>query len=403
MSAVEDRVRAALRERAELSPVSQDAWEKTVARTRRARGRPAISAWLAGWPKFAVPVAAAAAVVAIVAGAGLLTGRVSPHGPARSATPRPSASWNPAPPGPGNYLIQGNPPVSAIVLVKLGEGRQTTWTFLWFGYLKGHRGQGIQLCSVTEGDGYAGTGGCDDGQVTGRQVARSSGGPGDIRLGVAEEQVASVTAQLPGGHAVHGVMVSGRGFPYKVWAVRYPSADDAQVVFRDSGGRTLGHLTFAGNPPWPPRPRSGGIAVFRYPAGSGHARPGWMFAYLMGGSSGAWSGKVGFWSSDGVDSSISAARASGPPAVGLMGGDYRAGAKQAEFYGYAHENVARVVLRLADGKQYSAWTFAAWPGSGLRLWAFPVQVSALPSRPRTAVMEGYDAAGRLVWHMPLGG
>jgi hypothetical protein len=222
---------------------------------------------------------------------------------------------------------------------------------------------------------------------------------------VAKEQDASVTAQRPGGHAVHGVMVSGRGFPYKVWAVRYPSADDAQIVFRDAGGHAVGHLALAGNPPFPARPRSGGIAVFRYPADSRHAKPGWMIAYLMGGKTGPWAGKVGFWSSDGMDSVISAARASGPPAVGLVGaGEYTAGAKQAEFYGYAHQNVARVVLRLGHGTQYGTRTFAAWPGSGLRLWAFPVPVSAFGTAVRGAVtVQGYDAADHLLWQERLGG
>lgn len=42
------------------------------------------------------------------------------------------------------------------------------------------------------------------------------------------------------------------------------------------------------------------------------------------------------------------------------------GAKVAEFFGYAHANVARVVLRLPDGGRYSARTTAAWPGSGAR-------------------------------------
>jgi hypothetical protein len=401
MNSVEDRLRAALRERAGLSPVSPGAWEQTLARARRAR-RPIRRARRpippAGWPKFMVPAAAAAAVVAIVAGAGVLAGRIGAHGgPGGSATPHPSASWAPAPPGPGDYLIRQVPPVSAIVLVKLGAGRQTTWTFLWFGYDKSDRGEGIQLCAETEGDGYAGTGGCDGAQLTEHQIARSSGGPGDIRLGVAERQVASVAAQLPGGRTVHGVMVSGRGFPYPVWAVRYPAADDAAIVFRSAAGLKLEQLTVAGNPPFPARPRSGGIVVFRYPAGYGHARPGSMIAYLLS------DGRVGFWSSDNAESSVSAARASGPPAVGLAGAGYPAGAKQAEFYGYAHQNVVRIVLRFAGGSQYSGRTFAAWPGSGLRLWAFSVPVSPPRAGTGRAVLEGFDAAGHLVWQMRLGG
>ena len=80
MNTVEDRLREALRERATHAPIDPDAWERTVARVRRpVRART--------WPRFIVPVAAAAAVVAIIAGATVLTGRGGlGAGPGRSAS-----------------------------------------------------------------------------------------------------------------------------------------------------------------------------------------------------------------------------------------------------------------------------------------------------------------------------
>ena len=64
---------------------------------------------------------------------------------------------------------------------------------------------------------------------------------------------------------------------------------------------------------------------------------------------------------------------------------------------------ARVVLRLADGRQYGAQTFAAWPGSGLRLWAFAVPTRFLiAADQRQDLMTGYDAAGHVVWQQRLG-
>jgi hypothetical protein len=108
---------------------------------------------------------------------------------------------------------------------------------------------------------------------------------------------------------------------------------------------------------------------------------------------------VGFWDSN-SSSAISSVPADGPPAVELFGGDVINHARQAYFYGYAHENVRRVVLRLG-GKQYGAQTFAAWPGSGLRLWAFPVPSSMLLSSSSSRVLLGYDAAGRVVWQKDL--
>jgi hypothetical protein len=72
-----------------------------------------------------------------------------------------------------------------------------------------------------------------------------------------------------------------------------------------------------------------------------------------------------------------------------------------EFYGYAHANVVRVVLKLPDGRQYGAQTFAAWPGSGLRLWAFPVPTAQALASPAKEVVTGYDAAGHVVYQRPL--
>jgi hypothetical protein len=89
--------------------------------------------------------------------------------------------------------------------------------------------------------------------------------------------------------------------------------------------------------------------------------------------------------------------------VVVFSGGYTLGAKQADFYGYAHENVARVAIRLADGRQYGAQTIAGWPGSGVRLWAFsvPVRVGGTGIR-KVDVIKGYDAAGHVVWQMSLG-
>jgi hypothetical protein len=41
--------------------------------------------------------------------------------------------------------------------------------------------------------------------------------------------------------------------------------------------------------------------------------------------------------------------------------------------------------------------FPAWPGSGLRLWAFPVPGNLAFTGPRPAVMLAYNAAGQVVW------
>jgi hypothetical protein len=143
--------------------------------------------------------------------------------------------------------------------------------------------------------------------------------------------------------------------------------------------------------------------AFRFAAGAKSPFTGGMTAYLFDGRVIGIRGKVvGFWDSNN-GSVISNVAASGPPAVVNLGGDYGQHAKQAEFFGYAHQNVARVVLRLADGRQYGAQTFAAWPGSGLRLWAFAVPTRFLiAADQRQDLMTGYDAAGYVVWQQHLG-
>jgi hypothetical protein len=396
MNTLEDRLREALRERAGQSPVSPDAWSRTLARTRR-------RVWAPAWTRFMIPVAGAAAIVVIIAGAALLTGTGGQHGTSRQPGPAtaPASATPPAPPGPGSYLMKGTPPVTAVVPIKLTIGGKTTWTFVWFGYMKNARSQGLALCSVTDGAGYDGSGGCRGGPGLAGKAASSGGGGGSIRLGIVVRQAASVTALLSDGRRVAGVLASGRGFPDQVWAVAYPQPSSARVVFADAGGRKLGQLSFPAEFQVPSQPRTGGIPVFRYPARTLEPSAGTMTAYLLDGRVvGVRGHVVGFWDSR-SSSSISTVPADGPPAVEVYGGDITNHAKQAYFYGYAHENVRRVALRLAGGKQYSAQTFAAWTGSGLRLWDFPLPASALSSPHASLIMRGYDAAGRVVWQKNL--
>jgi hypothetical protein len=173
MNMLEDRLREALSERARQSPVSDDAWARTVARARRRRPR------ASAWSRFMIPAAAAAAVIAIVVGASLLAGGRSPRGgsgSARPATASPSPT-PPPPPGRNDYLMRQAPPVSAVVPVKLTIDGKITWTFVWFGYMKNARNEGIALCSSTDGDNYDGSGSCGAATVGAGKVAISTAGP----------------------------------------------------------------------------------------------------------------------------------------------------------------------------------------------------------------------------------
>jgi hypothetical protein len=393
---VEDRVREALREHAEDFTAHPDAWQQLRVRRAASGGRRAVRRH--SWPaRFIGPAAAAAAVVAIVVGATVLTD--GPHDgsgtPGTSASARPTVSGAPAPPGPGNYLIKSDPPSSAIVPIRLGTGKQTTWTFVWFGHMKTDPGEGIQLCSVTDGGNYYGGGVCASPGLQAQQGYVS--GAGSIRLIVSDKQVTSVTAELPNGHSVSGLSALGRGFPEKVWLVSPPTDDNATIVMRNAAGQVVKRLSITGQYPTPSQPRSGGIKLFSYPAHSVSTTAGTMTAYLLNGSLIGVKGKVvGFWGTD-SSSTIAGVPASGPPAVANIGGSWTNDAKVVEYYGYAHANVARVVLRLPDGRQYGAQIIAGWPGSGLRLWHFAVPVKAATFEPRQQVILGYDTAGQVVF------
>jgi hypothetical protein len=393
MTTVEDRLRDALRERAAHCPIDPDAWQQTVARTRRADRS-------AGWLRFGIPAASAAVVVAIVVGVTALTGLGGLRGGStatKGATPTASPSGMPAPPGPDSHEMQQAPPVTAVVPVKLIVGGQTTWTFVWFGYLKNDRAEGIVMCTVTDGAGYHGGGGCGPANVPAHQVAYRNGPCSSITMGTVLKQVTAVSARQADGRTVPGVVVSGRGFPYKFWAVVRHSAANNQIIFRGADGAELGQLpgdwsycTF--------RPHSGGITMFRYPADVDGPAPGRVDAYLLNGKVLNLNGTIVVFFDSMNSPAIAGVPASGPPAVVTFTVDNIGSPKPwfVEFYGYAHKNVTRVMLKLPDGRQYGAQTFAAWPGSGLRLWAFPVP-AGVAFYSHKNVWVGYNAAGHVVW------
>ncbi len=105
MNTVEDRLRDALRERADHSPVSSDAWERVLARARRRRGL--LSSGHAWQARYVIPALAAAAVAGIIIAANVVTGQL----PSSSTTP-----------GGGNNPSTASPPPSGVT-PQLGIGR----------------------------------------------------------------------------------------------------------------------------------------------------------------------------------------------------------------------------------------------------------------------------------------
>jgi hypothetical protein len=417
MNTLEDRVRAALRAHAEDFAAYPDAWARIRARSRAARRRRGVLRWSQPG-RFLIPAAAAAAVVAIV-----LTVTVVVHGVTGRAAGAPtdsagSPSPTSLPPGlaRGSFL-KAEPPRSAILTMRLPATSKPAVAYFWLArnspaYWPDQIDTQVQFCHVTlnlptgGGEGFCWplpslpTG--EVAVVTGNEGSFVGSGQ-QIAVGAAAGQVRSVAAVLPGGRVFPGTIGTGRGFPYRAWAVGYPPARGVRLVFRDAAGREIASLSPAApaGPQQVPQPRSGGVAVFRYTGGD-RIPSGTILGYLI-------DGRVGFWSKI-WGGEISQVPAAGEPVLGgllnpfdlVYGGGY----ETVEAFGYAHADVARVILHLADGGEVTTSTFAAgWAGSDLRLWAVPlppgsgVQGAGMPTVTATA----QDAAGHVLGQVRLGG
>ena len=415
MNTLEDRVRSALRAHAEDFTASPEAWERIRARRAATGARHGLRRW--SWPsRFLIPAAAAAAVTAIVVVSLILgdafgrAGSAPAVGPTPSVTPTAPPAGPYSPSGPASEMLATDPPASAVIGLAIapaaGKAGHANGYF-WIGYASpgywfDEINVGPQFCNdtvnVTNGQssGFCWPlprlGAGHLASVTGNE---SVGTGQTILQGAAAPQVTSMAAVLPDGRSYPGVVKTGRGFPVKAWTVGYPPAEGVRLVFRSSSGAQvalLGPAAPAG-PVQVPRPRSGGILVFRYPAG------GDTTAYLI-------DGRVGFWSRTWGGTIAPVPAADGPAADGIalyVGGGSRQHPypSRAEVFGYTRAEVTRIVLHLPGGGQAGTSTVAAWPGSGVRLWSISV-----PFRKdfmgRTSTVTAYNAAGQVVATDELG-
>jgi len=425
MNTVEDRVRAALRTRAGDFTASPDAWQQIQARRRAGaagRRRP-----LSRAGRFVIPAGAAAAVVVIAVVAAFLASGVSGRPgkvPAGAARTSPPATGSPRVTGPSDSvispnLLQEDPPKTPITRLPVPPTPTKTVTYFWLGdpspaYWVDGVPAGPQLCQFLY-DGLLGVGGgfCEAQPSGGHLVtATESTGPWEINgeefvMGIAAAQVKSVTAVLPDGRTYPGTVGAGRGLPYRTWAVGYRSGTGGvRLVFRDAAGRQVADLSAAApqNPTRIRQPRSGGVAVYRY-AGVPGIPAGTVTGYLV-------DGRVGFWSplfED--DAAVCPVPAGGQPVLnGLVTNPVTSGQTGATMgvvaLGYAHAGVARVVVRVPDGKLLPVSTFAAgWQGSDLRLWAVKLpsdSFNVVKGHSTAVTATAYDAAGRVIGTVRLG-
>jgi hypothetical protein len=430
MNTIEDRLRAALEARAETfsADADADAWQRINAKGARSRRMPRRMPGrkprrrLAVRATFLLPTAAAAAVVAVILGATALghgftgagsadrgggAGLQAPGG----ATRLPGAAGS-SPGGPADRLLATDPPVSAIIQLGVTHG-VTTWAWIgepsplyWFPGFD----TSLQFCHWTAGSSGEGSGNCwslprlstdRPAAVIDNNDMVGTGHP--VLTGVAETDATSVTAVLPDGQRFRGVIGAGRGFPVKAWSVTCPTVNGTKLIFTAAAGQPLATLSTAA--PVAPRgldirqPAVGGVALFRYPPN------GTVDAYLLG-------GHVAFFGPFG--GAFSPAAVYGPPADGgpavagiaqgfghLTGSDFAL----LEAFGYANQDVAKVVVQLPDGGQVTAPTLAAgWPASDVRLWQVSLPLSAWKAggvEPKL-IAVGYNAAGQVVGRSQLG-
>jgi hypothetical protein len=311
------------------------------------------------------PICAAAAIIVIAVG---LTAVARTAGPARSVALGTHPASQPSQGGcDGTGLVDCTP----TVYVRQGSGKQATVSTYLFGYSTGP-GRPRWFCGIVNmanpyGPGLAGStggGACGPASMYGALASSFDVGV-DVQTGLAAQQVTSVSAQLLDGETVRGTVVSGPGFPFKVWQVAYPPKDPATVFCYDASGRLVAKIPMTGNDTYFSLPKTGGIQVFST------ASAGTMTAYLV-------HGLITFWTRGTWDGTFPAA---GWPAVtGLLpDGIYWAGD---ECFGYVHAGVSRVVITLDNGYRSTTMTFTpGWPRSGVRFFAVTLPHSFFTTRP----------------------
>jgi len=225
MNTLEDRVRQALAQRAEHSPISTGAWDRALA----ASGRPL--APRLSWPRrlpagLLIPAAAAVAVVAVVLASLALASRAPG---ADVGTSPASGSSGPVP----ARVLRSKPAFTAIIPVTAGSAT----IYFWYTDRKNP-----QLCTFVKPAAAAGRlASCAFLRVApGQPIAFQVDRFGSLYYGVATARFISVSVLLAkSGKTIPGRVVSGRGFPDRAWAVADPGTASGWLVFRNATGHEV--------------------------------------------------------------------------------------------------------------------------------------------------------------------
>jgi hypothetical protein len=235
---LEDRLRTALRTRAEDFTASPDAWDQTAARARRHSGPRMAAGWRArrGLARF-TPLGAAAAVLAVIlTAAGLAaTGDLRDVLPGSDRTSRPQGPPTPISrqaPQRGWFWLKQRCDATARISAVVSFGETTAW----FSRIKGSTAW--YLCEKTKNGASAAPATLSRGTL-----ATYIGGPWPPLNGIAVTSVTSVTAVLADGRRIPGTVRSGHGFPFAVWWASYPHGESTTLVFRDAAGHVTTRIS----------------------------------------------------------------------------------------------------------------------------------------------------------------
>ncbi|OLT34794.1 hypothetical protein BJF79_32960 [Actinomadura sp. CNU-125] len=223
MSTIEERLREALHGEADGYTARPDAKARIHHRVRRRRARFAAAGALAA-------VAVAGASVPVLTG-----GDVQRDG-RQVLTP---SSTGPGRPGP-KTLRDLNPPTGEVLRTDPVGGRVSR-TDVWYSTVNGEAALCWSWSSTPNVGGCASPASPEPDDAYAAHFGEYLGGPpigGEMAIGVASPDVASVTAELADGRKATGRLLHGSGFPHPVWQVGGLGAIE-KVVLADAGGEAI--------------------------------------------------------------------------------------------------------------------------------------------------------------------
>jgi hypothetical protein len=382
---LEQAVREMLQARSAQVTVSPDAWEHALARAGRSAGypdrmpRPAggrLRPWLAPLAASAMALVIGIATAAIVDTGGrhpVTAGAGGVVGPDWSAAPvcdyrTEGGAISPADPRTSGTVALGGhslPPAGEYATPEAGEYTA------WFQQTAGS----AVMCMAQEGGHETWAPVPQLGSA--RPVSfenfdcqpelRAPYALLQVPAGLAVRSITSVEAVLANGRDIQGSVVTGQGFPYAMWWVRFQSMDPATLVFRDAAGNVVSHLD-VGSPARLPQASQtvcgmqsfSGVSVPGPVTSQGKFSTSFSFFRKAGGSLALFAeGRAG-------SSGMSVELAAGIPA-GQVAKFIDSFAAPSSLFGTAVQSVAAVTAVLPDGRSYKG-TVIDGPGFPYKVW-----------------------------------